>query len=67
MVWRKQRRLTNYHMPDDKSPVCPHCKLDIDGLMSRAIDANAGKAYVWSCPRCMTILSVTHRSGYVLG
>ncbi|MEM7275062.1 MAG: hypothetical protein AAF547_18410 [Actinomycetota bacterium] len=67
MAWRKQKRLNNYHMPADRNPICPHCDREIDGLMSRAIDANAGRGYVWTCPRCLRVLGVSHRSGYVLG
>lgn len=59
--------MENYRMPADRNPICPHCEREIDGLMSRTIKTNAGKGYVWTCPECLVILGVGHRSGYVLG
>jgi tRNA(Ile2) C34 agmatinyltransferase TiaS len=66
-LFRRERSLTNYRMPEDRNPICPFCEKDIDGLMSRSIKADAGRGYVWTCPRCLKVLGVSHRSGYILG
>lgn len=67
MVWRRQAKLHNYYMPEEKLPVCPHCDEEVDGLMSRRIETNAGRGYVWTCPKCLVIIGISHRSGYMLG
>ena len=66
-LFRRERSLKNYRMPDDRNPICPFCQKDIDGLMSRSIKADAGRGYVWTCPRCFKVLGVSPRSGYILG
>jgi len=64
---RRQRTMHNYYMPPDRLPVCPHCRAEVDGLMSRSIKTNAGRGYIWACPECLVIVGVSQRSGYVLG
>ena len=66
-LFSKRKRLENYRFPEDRDPICPHCDQPIDGLMSRNIRSDAGRGYVWACPRCTRVLGVSHRSGYVLG
>lgn len=66
-LFRRERTLKNYRMAEDQNPICPACNRDIDGLMSRSIKSDGGRGYVWVCPRCYTILGVSHRSGYILG
>ncbi|MEM7140768.1 MAG: hypothetical protein AAF548_07005 [Actinomycetota bacterium] len=63
----RRRGLKDYRMPDDTHPVCPKCDRPTDGLMSRQIASDMGKAYVWCCPYCHVILGVTHRKGFWMG
>ena len=65
-LFKRQRNMNNYYMPEDRHPICPHCKKQIDGLMSRKVDSSFGTAYVWACPECLNVLGVGHRSGFVL-
>ena len=62
-----KRGLNDYLMPEDKHPICPKCDQPTDGLMSRQIASDMGKAYVWCCPRCFAILGVSHRKGFWMG
>ena len=61
------KQVFEFHERQDLLPICPHCEKEIDGLMSRYIKTAAGRGYVWTCPRCLKVLGVGHRSGYVLG
>lgn len=51
----------------DSDPVCPHCKATMQGLYSRRVRSDLGKAYVWSCPHCHKVLGVSHRKGFWMG
>lgn len=67
MVLRRRAKLKNYQMPSEMSPICPHCEREVQGLVSRQINSDAGRAFVWACPKCAKIVGVTQRSGYILG
>lgn len=64
-IFRRKPVLENYKMPSDVLPRCSHCEEEVDGLMAREIVTELGKAFVWACPLCHTILSVSHRQGYI--
>ena len=63
--WKREKKLSSYEMPADKQPICPHCEKPTDGLMSRQLEHDVGKVFVWTCPRCLKILGVGHRSSHV--
>ena len=66
-IFKRQPTMNDYRMPDETYPRCPHCESRIDGLMSRQIIADMGKAYAWACPQCQAVLGVTHRKGFFMG
>jgi uncharacterized protein with PIN domain len=48
-------------------PVCPHCKEPLSRIVRTRIQEMLGKAYLWSCPHCRSVLGVTHRKGFWMG
>jgi len=66
-IFKRQAAMVDYRMPDDVLPRCPHCDNRFDGLMSRQLTADLGKAYAWACPHCHAVLGVTHRKGFWMG
>ena len=52
---------------NDAPPVCPHCKEALTRVVRTRIREPLGKAYLWSCPHCRTVLGVTHRKGFWMG
>jgi len=48
-------------------PQCPHCKSDIIKLYSQEIRGFFGKRYVYFCPKCRSVLGISHRKGFWMG
>lgn len=49
-------------------PKCPHCKKDIDTVSYRELYGGFwGRRYIYFCPSCLCILSISHRKGFFMG
>jgi predicted nucleic acid-binding Zn-ribbon protein len=52
---------------NDVSPVCPHCKMEINKVFFQQVSAIFGKRYIYFCPHCRAVLGVSHRKGFWMG
>ena len=56
-------------------PLCPHCEESLEEVMARPVDVGRGggtqirfgKRYVYACPTCRKVLSISHRNGFWAG
>ncbi len=52
---------------EDVSPVCPHCKKEIQSIWFRELKGDLGKRCLYFCPECKASLGVSHRKGLTMG
>ena len=52
---------------NDLSPICAHCKTEIENVYHQEITGFLGKRYIYFCPKCRAILGVSHRKGFWMG
>ena len=52
---------------NDISPICPFCKIEINTILSQQISGFLGKRYIYYCPKCRSVLGVSHRKGFWMG
>lgn len=52
---------------DDLDPLCPHCSKELRTIYIKPMESMLGKRYVYFCPHCLKVLSVSHRKGFWMG
>jgi len=52
---------------EDVTPLCPHCGKTLREIWARRLESLFGKRYVYFCPDCRKVLSVSHRKGFWMG
>jgi hypothetical protein len=52
---------------EDVVPICPHCAQPIREVWHREVAAFFGKRYIYFCPNCVKVLSISHRKGFWMG
>ena len=52
---------------NDVSPICPHCKTELNKVFYQQLSGLFGKRYIYFCPYCKSILGVSHRKGFWMG
>ncbi len=52
---------------EDVSPICPHCGDPIREVWCREVSSYFGKRYIYFCPACRKVLSISHRKGFWMG
>jgi phage FluMu protein Com len=51
----------------DIQPKCPHCKTELPNIYIQELSGYLGKRYVYFCPRCHSVLGISHRKGFWMG
>ncbi|KAA3618950.1 MAG: hypothetical protein DWQ05_06175 [Calditrichaeota bacterium] len=49
------------------TPMCPHCKTEINKILYRQMVSFLGKRYVYFCSKCRATLGISHRKGFWMG
>lgn len=52
---------------NDVNPICPHCNKQLFKIWYREVESFFGKRYVYFCPECRKVLSISHRKGFWMG
>ncbi|PKK81970.1 MAG: hypothetical protein CVT49_16140 [candidate division Zixibacteria bacterium HGW-Zixibacteria-1] len=56
-----------FEQKEDITPVCPHCKKEIEKVWFRELKGDLGKRCLYFCPKCRGTLGVSHRKGLTFG
>lgn len=64
---RKRASLPVVEAPDDFAAICPHCEVELKGLVQQRMNAVYGTAFAWACPSCRRVIGVSHRKGFFMG
>jgi len=51
----------------ETNPVCPQCKQEIQTVHYQTLSGFMGRRYLYFCPRCRSVLGVSHRKGFWMG
>ncbi len=51
----------------DASPLCPHCSEPVGELWFRELRGFFGRRYLYFCSRCLKVLGVSYRKGFLMG
>ncbi len=59
--------MINLVQAESKSPICPHCKKELDTVLFKELKGFLGKRYIYFCEHCNSVLGVSHRKGFWMG
>lgn len=52
---------------EDITPICPHCKKELERILYRELKGDLGKRCLYFCPECKSCLGVSQRKGLTMG
>jgi hypothetical protein len=59
--------MVNLERKDEITPICPHCKQELDTVNFTVLSGILGKRYIYCCPGCRACLGISHRKGFLMG
>ena len=52
---------------ENTTPICPFCKDELNTIWFQELSGFLGKRFAYFCPKCRSILGVSHRKGFWMG
>jgi len=63
----KESKMITIEEQFEKHPVCPFCSTQIDKLFTSEIRSFLGRRYIYYCSKCLKVLGLSHRKGFLMG
>lgn len=51
----------------DLIPLCPYCQEEVGTVYFQELRGILGRRYIYFCPRCLRVLGISHRKGFLMG
>lgn len=59
--------MIRFEKMDEVSPLCPHCKKELQQIGFQEMKGDLGKRCLYLCPHCHCCLGISHRKGLTMG